>query len=695
MTDSPTPAELDIEPRRRSPWRNLSLVWLVPILAILISLGVAWKSYSDRGVLVDIYFQNAAGVTAGETPVKYRDVVIGVAESVGFTQGLDKVKVSARINRQVAEYLNDTAQFWVVRPQVSTQGVTGLSTVLSGVYIEGAWEQTGGEAVTRFEGLEERPLVDVNEKGTRVTLQSKDGNVMAAGLPVFYRGIRVGRTESPRLDAAGTSVLVEAFIEAPHDRLLTTATRFWDTTGFKVSFGPGGLRLDVGSFATLISGGVAFNTFFSGGDPVEEGQVYRLYEDEETARENAFARVSANVVTLATIFENGVSGLSPGAEVNYKGLRIGEVETLSAFVDPNEDNPVVRQMVTLQIDPGLLGLSDTSSQAEVLEFLENAVESGVRARLAKANLLTAALIVELASIPNAPPAEIDTDAEPYPLIPSVKADLPDVNASLEGVMERINKLKIEELIQQATSTLASIERIATNEKTREAPEAIVGLIEDARVVVSSSELRALPGDLRQAVTELRAVIAEAQEKDLVSQLYSALDSAEKAADSVYDAADAVPPLVEDLRAVAEKAQALKADELIAAATGFLESADALIDSDGARALPGALTKSLDEMRAILVQLREGQAVDNVNATLASVRDASTSLQAAAADLPKLADRLGSLANRAEQLIGAYDGRSDFNSETLSMLREVRLAARNVAALVRTLERSPNSILFGK
>ena len=223
MTDSPTPSELELEPRRRSPWRNLSVVWLVPLLAILISLGVAWKTYSDRGVLVDIYFQNASGVTAGETPVKYRDVVIGVAESVGFTQGLEKVKVSARINRQVADYLNDTAQFWVVRPQVSTQGVTGLSTVLSGVYIEGTWDQTGGEAVTRFEGLEERPLVDVNEKGTRITLQSKDGNVLAAGLPVFYRGIRVGRTEAPRLDAGGTTVLVEAFIEAPHDRLLTTA----------------------------------------------------------------------------------------------------------------------------------------------------------------------------------------------------------------------------------------------------------------------------------------------------------------------------------------------------------------------------------------------------------------------------------------------------------------------------------------
>lgn len=695
MSNEPTPADMDVSPPSRSPWRNLSVVWVVPVLALVISLLVAWKAYSDRGVLVEISFKNAAGVKAGETTLRYREVSIGLVEKVGFSPDLKTVEVSVRVQKDVAPFMNETAQFWVVRPEVSAEGVSGLSTVLSGVYIDSSWEHTDGPEVTSFVGLESRPLIDVNEKGTQVTLRVSDGKVISGGVPVFYRGIRVGRTEAPRLDSSGSVVLVDAMIEAPHDKYLTTATRFWDTSGFAVSLGATGLKLDVGSFATLISGGVSFNTFFSGGEPVKAGQVYELYADEDTARENAFSRVSSRSVMVATIFDEGVSGLSPGAALNFKGLKIGEVSTLSAFVSEDDETPQVRQLVTLKVDPDLMGLTEGASSEDALDFLELAVETGVRARLNKASILTSSLIVELVEIEDAAPAVLDRNAEPYPMLPSVETDLPDLNATMEGMMKRINGLKIEELIERATSMMASIEAIATSDKVRAAPGEVVGLVEDARALVASDAMRALPGDLRDTIEELRSTIAKANADNLVEQLVATLKRAEEAADSLYTAADDVPAVVEDLRKVAAKVAALKAEELVDAATGLMNSANALIDTKGARELPPALTAALDEIRRLLADLREGDAIRNVNATLTSAKDAAGSVETAVAGLPDVVKRLEGVVAQSEQLIAAYGARSDFNAETLSLLREARSAARSIAALVRTLERSPNSLLFGK
>ncbi|MEY8828981.1 MlaD family protein [Sedimentitalea sp. XS_ASV28] len=695
MSEDLKPADMDVTPPSRSPWRNLSLVWVVPVLALLVSLMVAWKAYSDRGVLIEISFENAAGIKAGETALRYREVTIGMVEKVGFSDDLKTVEVSVRVQKEVAPFINETAQFWVVRPEVSAEGVSGLSTVLSGVYIDSSWENTGAPAVESFVGLESRPLIDLNEKGTRITLRVSGGKIISGGVPIFYRGIRVGRTETPRLNKAGSAVLIDAMIEAPYDKYLTTATRFWDTSGFAVSLGAAGLKLDVGSFATLISGGVSFNTFFSGGAPVKPGQVYELYNDEDMARENAFSRVSSRTLTVATIFEEGVSGLSPGAALNFKGLKIGEVDTLSAFVSDDSDTPQVNQLVTFKVDPDLMGLPEGATTQEALDFIGQAVKGGVRARLNKASLLTSSLIVELVEIENAVPAVFDREAEPYPMIPSVETDLPDLNATMEGVMERINGLKIEELIARATGMMASIEAIASSEKVRAAPGEIVGLIEDARALVAGEAMQALPGDLRGVIEELRSTIAKANTENLVEQLVATLKRAEEAADSLYTAADDVPAVVAELRQVAAKVAGLKAEELLDAATGLMNSANALIDTDGARELPPALASALVEVRDLLGDLREGDAVSNVNVALSSAKDAAVSVETAVAGLPGVVNRLEGIVTEAEALIATYGARSDFNAETLAMLREVRTTARSIAALVRTLERSPNSILFGK
>lgn len=694
MTE-PTPSELDVSTAKRLPWRNLSFVWAVPILALVISLALAWQSYSQRGVLIEITFQNASGVTPGETSLRYRDVVIGTVEDVTFTEDLSRVLVRARVDKDVAPFLDAETEFWVVRPKVSARGITGLSTVLSGVYIEGAWDQAVGEPRWQFEGGEEPPLVQPGRAGKRITLVTTDGRLISEGAPVFFHGIEVGRLERPRLTVSSDSIVVDAFIDAPHDRRLNAATRFWDTSGFSVSLGSAGLTLDFDSLASVVAGGVEFDSIYEGGEAVSAGHVFNIYPDEAEARKSLFSRSLADAVPIAVEFGESVSGLEPGAAVQYGGLAVGEVTAIAAQVHDTEFGPEIRLMANLAIDPARLGLARDVGRDEVLDFFDAAVKQGLRARLATASLFSSTLVVELVDVPDAQPAIFDRTADPLPILPSEESDLPDFTATAEGMLERINQLPIEQLINQAISLMASVETLASSESTQAAPDAVVALLEDTRALVNDEATRALPGDIRAAVSELRAVVTELKEGGTLKTLASALERADAIAANLETASAEFPALVDDLRAVAQKANSLEAEDLMAAATRVLDSADKVIGTEAARDLPPALNAALDQVRATLAELRDGGAVENANATMASARDAADAVAQAAEGLPELSARLERLVRQAEGLIAAYGDSSAFNDETVSALREVRAAARSVSQLARAIERNPNSLLTGR
>ncbi len=695
MTQPDLP-QMDITPPGRNFLRNLSWVWLAPIFALLVTLGVAWQSYSSRGTLVTITFSTAAGVISGETTVKYRDVVIGTVEDVRFTKDLKRVIVAARIEKDVAATLPADSQFWVVSPQVSANGISGLSTVLSGVYIEGAWLPTEGADFDSFVGLASEPMVRPGRKGTRITLRSKDGSSLPEGGPVFFRGVEVGKLDAPRVSESGDSAVVEAFINAPNDRFLTTATRFWDTSGFAVKLGPGGLDLSVSSLGALVRGGVAFDTTFAGGTPVNDTTVFNLFVDEDSARQSIFNQIGDEALTMAVIFNDSVNGLEAGAAVEYRGLRVGQVTGINAFIEHDAaGRKAVRMRAALAIDPQALGLEGDSGKPEVLAFLEQAVQGGLRARLATSSIFSASLKVELAEMPEAAPATITTDADNIPLLPSVVSDLPDVTATAEGVMKRINDLPIEEVMDHAISLMASIEAVAADEGTRAAPEALVKLLEDSRALINKEDTQAIPTELRGVITDLRQVVTDLQTRGAVDHLASLLESADKAAVSAAEAAKDFPQLVADLRDLAAKAKALKTDELVASTTTLLDSANAMINTDSARALPADLSAALAQVQAALQELREGGAITNTNAALVAAKDAAESVANAADDLPKLTAQMNDLLAKAETLVAAYGSKSPFNAETLDLLREFKATAKSVTQLARTIERNPNSLLIGR
>ncbi|MEL6508626.1 MAG: MlaD family protein [Pseudomonadota bacterium] len=686
---SATPPPVPIAPARRSWVERISVVWVVPIAALLIALGVAWSSFADRGPVIEITFDTAAGVAAGQTELHYRDVVVGLVEDVRFTDDLSAVIAVVRVEQDVAPFIDSSARFWVVRPEVTTQGVSGLDTVLNGVYIEGSWDTAAGEPRRAFVGLTNPPLIRPGEPGLELGLRAVGDTVLNGDTPIFFKGVEVGRMGTARISRDGGFTIAEAIIYEPYDQLISDATRFWDSSGFTFSIGPTGAELDFTSLASLVGGGVTFDTFVSGGTPAQDGDVFDVFSNDATARASVFNASDVDPLEVSVIFEENVAGLAAGASVDLNGLRIGEVTNLNGIVDEARfGDRRVRLIVTLAIQPARLGLPDDPTEARALAFLQERVAGGLRARLATAGLLTGGLKVELVNDREAEAAEIDLTATPFPVLPATESDITDVTVTAEGVLSRISDLPVEELLNSAIDFLNAGTALVADQALQDTPEELQALLGDMRGFVGSDAMQNVPVLMEAALQRIEAVARQLEEDRAVERLIAAVDA-------TAAAAAGVPELVTELNALAAMASELPVETLITELTDLVDAAEDVIDTDDARALPGSLAQALAELQATLSELREGGAVANANAAMASARNAADRVAVSVQDLPRLLERMNEVLAQTSTTLQSYDQSSDLNRSAREALRDLSAAADAVSRLARAIERNPNSLLIGR
>lgn len=689
MTD-PSPSRPNVEQKRRRGPR-LSATWLIPIAALIVSLAVAWNSYRSRGPLIEIEFDFAEGIAAEETQLRFKNYPVGVVESVDFTDDLGKVVVGVRVDRDVAGYIDEDAKFWLVSAQVGPRGITGLDTVLSGAFIEGAWDANQGERRSAFTALANPPLTPMDAPGMHIRLRAPNGGSMAVGSPLLFKQIPVGTIEAIELTDAG-DVMVSAFIEAPHDERLTTLTRFWNASGFSIDIGAAGASLRVDSLAALVQGGISFDNLQSGGDPIEQNQVYQLYATEGAARSN-FANRDENApppLELTAVFEGSVSGLEAGAEVQFRGFPVGEVTGLSPSVVQTANGPSVELRTTFTVRPNRMGVTAEGEAArdEALDVLQASVADGLRARLATAGLISPTLFIELVDVPDAEPASIDEDADPYPVIPTVPTDEADLLGSAQGVMDRVASLPVEEVMESVITLLANVNSLITDEEFQAMPGNVGGMIADLREGGAVENVNA-------AIESFRTIADQIAATELAARLDALVAEADTVMANVAIASDELPALTESIRELSDKANTVPIEELVASTTEIVETANNLLASSGMEDLPPRLAGALQEVERVLAELREGGTVENVNSTLASASEAADAIALAAADLPALADKLNAIADEADRVLSSFGPTSAINRDTLALLTEMRAAAQSVNSLATALERRPNSVLFGR
>lgn len=680
MTDHQPPLK-PASPARKTAARaaqaGINVIWLVPIIALVVTLGIAWNAYADRGQTIKVEFADATGVTPGETVLRFREITVGQVESVSFTPDLSRVVVEIRVDKDVAPYIDSEAAFWIVRPQVTAQGVTRLDTVLTGSFIEGYWDASVTTPQDRFVGQERPPLVRSDTPGTWVTLSMENADGISEGAPVLYRGVQVGRMENLRLADTEDQVIADAFIEAPHDKRLTTATVFWDTSGFSLSLGASGVSFNVNSLSSLLQGGVSFDTLVSGGQPIQPGHTYSLQPDEDTARNDILASDNAEPLRISMLIDDSLRGLEKGADVQFQGLRVGQVTDLAVTVDDGNDK--IRQVVTMAISPFRLGLASDATPEDALAFLQQAVADGLRARVASAGFLGTSLMVELVDIPDAAPAAIDTAAKPNPVIPSVQGDLEDFTASAQGFLSRVGNLPIEEVLKSATDMMNSITALASSEDTRAIPGSLRETLDQAR----------------GAATDIGGMARDLRDSGTAENIARLVEEAAAAAEAVKLAAADAPEMVEQIDAAAAAVEEFNFSEISAQAEGILADLRAMLGSEDAEQLPRNLSDTLEAASGLLNDLRDGDAAGSLNDALDSASVAADEIAASVQRLPQLIQRLEATAARADGVLASYGERSAFNTEAINMLRELRRATEAFGSLARLIERNPRAFILGR
>jgi paraquat-inducible protein B len=431
---SPQPAAPDLPEAVVDTGRRVSLVWLIPLVTLLAAIWLGYHTYKQRGPLVTILFQTAEGLEAGRTPVRFKDVEIGVVENITLSSDLTRVRVQARLTSDIASYLNDRTRFWVVRPRLSGGSVSGLETLVGGTYIA-ADLVAGGDYTLRFDGLEVPPIVAASAPGRGFRLEAERLESIRVGSPLLYRGIEVGQVVGFELKERH-GVDLQVFVKAPHDALVNADTRFWNVSGIDLSLDAQGVSVDATSLASMLFGGIAFGNPDGPVDnaTVGEDTVFTLYPDEEAAFAEQFAR--REVWELD--FVGSVRGLLPGAPVEFRGIRIGEVLDMRLVL--GEDRRSTQVPVRISVEPGRMGLA-AAGEGHDRALWDDLVENGLRAQLRTGSLLSGALFVDLDFYPLDDPRKIAWDAE-VPRLPTVPTTLD----TLLGLLDEIGRLPLDQMM---------------------------------------------------------------------------------------------------------------------------------------------------------------------------------------------------------------------------------------------------------
>lgn len=433
---------------------SFSLIWLIPLVALAIGAWLVFVAQKNRGPDITIGFSNAAGLEIGKTRLKYKDVEVGKVMDIQLSEDLAEVLVTVRLTRSAGEHLTDNARFWIVRPRISSNGVSGLNTLISGVHISMEPGDGENDVLDYYEGLDEPPFLESETPGTPFTLTANSLASLDVGSPIYYRQIKVGEVTEYDLVESGRTVNIGVYIYKPYDQLVRRNSRFWNASGFNFDLSSQGISAKLESLTALMSGGISFDTPLNLEDsPAAEAfDAFVLYPDFASTSERQF-----NYTLFYVMHFNGsLRGLHPGAPIEYHGIKVGEVRDIKVEMDP--DTYEVDIPVLAAFQPERFSLSE-SAVGHPQEALEALVSRGLRAQLKPGNLITGQMYIDLDIYPDAAPAVIAENGR-YPVFPTVEAALDTITRSVTDLAAKVDQMPLLEITQNLNETVKGLKKIA-------------------------------------------------------------------------------------------------------------------------------------------------------------------------------------------------------------------------------------------
>ncbi|MBV1841366.1 PqiB family protein [Photobacterium ganghwense] len=350
--------------------RGISPLWILPLLALMLAGWLIYQAVNDAGERIRIHFNDAAGLVAGRTTIRYQGLEVGIVRDVNLSDDLQSIYVEADIYPEAVQTLKEGTRFWLVKPKASITGISGLDALVSGNYI--ALQPGQGKFANEFSALDSQPADTPVGEGLKIQLRAPSLGALTIGSQVLYKQIPVGEVFNYTLSKDRKRVVIDVLIKPAYASLVTNKSRFWNVSGMSANIDFNGVDIQFESLSAMLSGAIAFDSPDEG-LAIEANHLFRLYPDLNTAGRGI-------AISVALPEDNNIS--ASGAPIVYRGLKIGQIS------DVRLDHDRKKIIAQAAIDPSMSDLLTTGSKM-LLEEAELSL-NGVKniSNLIRGNYLT-------------------------------------------------------------------------------------------------------------------------------------------------------------------------------------------------------------------------------------------------------------------------------------------------------------------
>lgn len=375
-----------------------SKMWWVTLLCLALAVWLTWISMPASGPTVRILFPEGHGLKTGDF-VRHRGIEVGQVQDVSLSEDLSQITATVVLTPGAEGLAREGTRFWIVRPQLSLTGISGLETAVGAKYIGVSPGDPSGLRRTRFNGLSFAPPDEDTGDGVDVILRGDATHGVTSGAPVTWRGLDVGRILSVSLSPDARFVDVHARIRSEYKRLVRSTSRFWVTSGLGLDVGLSGIKLNADSLSTIVRGGVSFTTLATSETPetIVSGHMFTLFKeaDAEWLENNALLPLVdfalPETITIQARKHFSTLGVKRSRNMVFNGVLIqGDVGQIQLLTTSELTNVLVTSAeqsttdnekdaaqnaawtVQLQTDDGLLPIrlmtdADTLNQPEAVD----------------------------------------------------------------------------------------------------------------------------------------------------------------------------------------------------------------------------------------------------------------------------------------------------------------------------------------
>ena len=288
-----------------------------------------YKDFEEAqyGITMTLQLASGDGIVAGKTKVMYRGLKAGVVRSLDINDDkFHTVTANIMLDPRAEKILHNNTRFWVIRPQVSIEGIKNINTLISGPFItfkagDGPFQDTFVVDSTPMP----KPYL---QPGKIFNLLSEDSGSLSIGAPILFKQRKVGEITNIRFADNGRKIQTEILVYDPYIPLVRQDAVFWNASGVQVNGTLSNFHVSLASLRSMLAGGISFS------NPVSERSVKAEPEAESNATFELFAGRADAVKqtpemrrpgTIVHLQVETMSPISEGAPVLYNKIPVGEV----------------------------------------------------------------------------------------------------------------------------------------------------------------------------------------------------------------------------------------------------------------------------------------------------------------------------------------------------------------------------------